>query len=108
MENQHGVFIQGICKGYVAEPWRSDPNKVNHIVGVARLVTDRFSEMKEDVFSLNLYSDPESVKRLSEQANKFKGKTVRIQVFPSAKPGKSGPWTSYLVPKEANIECLEK
>lgn len=106
-KEKYSLYIYGVCKGYACTPWSTDHTKFNHTIGMARMYEDKYGEAKEDAQDLNLYNDQSTIDRISKQAKAAQGKFVRIAVFVSAQPGRSGPWLKYVVPKDASIEVME-
>jgi len=111
MSNQNtnqGLFFIGLLEGYASKPWRSDPNKFNHKIGVSRQTTDDYGQVKTETQDIEVYGDQPTLQKIQDFANKNVGKLVRVPVFAAAMNGQSGAWLKYTIRKDSPIECLEK
>lgn len=98
---KQGLFLYGVCKGFLSEPWskpQTGASGVNYTLGVARVYEDKWGQEQEEI--VNVSVNKEDADRINELANKFKGKPVEVQVFQMARTGgKNGAWLSTILPK---------
>lgn len=104
MMKMQGTFIVGNLEGYLAEPWRTDETKVNHMIGVSRVQKNRYGQPES--LTMNINVGPKSVASVRDWAQKHQGKQVMVQVVPTAKSSPKGPWVSMFYPQDGVLEVI--
>ena len=98
---QTGFTLTGIFKGFRSTPWKNDPTKFNHRIGIATLKDDGYGGQSENLIEVDILQ--EDIPRIQQSQNDYLGKYVMINVVPMAK-GKS--WLSCFMPKGSEIKNL--
>ena len=96
-----GLNIVGVFKGFKSTPWKSDPSKFNHQIGIATYLNDGFGGQKENITLIDILT--QDIEYIQSHQNDFIGKLVSLPVVARAK---NKDWLTFFKPVDTKIELL--
>jgi len=103
---KQGINVVGKLVGVVVEPWaREGKSGVNVTIGLSRTYQDRFGGEDTETFAIDVRGN-ELQSRLRDQAEKYKGKVVSVEVRVQAFSGKNGAFAKFSAVQDADIVPL--
>lgn len=102
---KHGHYVVGRLKGIAEIPWRNGQG-VSTKLGIACEYTDRYGEVKEETFELDVFS--QEIQRVAQTANQLRGQLVAVSYLRQQKKGPNGNWFVYAIGRESTISPLSE
>lgn len=100
-----GYYICGVCVGFASTPWKKDPSKFNHQIGIrVSFGSDAFGQPNEETVTVDV--SPEDVPVIQSQANEYKDKPVMIPVRVFARSYGDKNFISTMLSKGSRIQPL--
>lgn len=97
-----GMYVAGKCEGFESTPWRNDPNKYNHRIGISREFTGQFGAVEKKIEVIDVPQD--FVSKFQAQAQQLKGQQVIIRVVAQARAGgRNGAFLSLFAPADSDL-----
>jgi len=99
-----GTYVTGIIKGFKSTPWKNDPTKFNHKLGlVVGSYQDEWGTDHEQLQAVDIQAA--DVERVRKLAADHQGTLAIVPAVFRARPGgRDGAWLSVFMPQQAEIQ----
>lgn len=98
-----GNYVVGVLKGFSSVPWKTDPSKFNHRLGVCiGSYQDEWGQDHETIQTIDIQAA--DIERIKKFAADHSGRVVIVPAVFRARPGgRDGAWMSCFMPKDQEI-----
>lgn len=105
--SKQGTFVIGKLKGYLEEPWKTDPTKFNRYIGVVvGTKNGGFNEGQEFIQKINVTMS--EAERVVNECAALVGRDIIVEVGTASKTntGDGRSWVEFFMLKTSKIEAF--